>query len=269
MELVRAAQSARRAKLELAAPPIADSIFDDASESSGDEAKGLHAAESGFVGTDAPQPIALPPAVDHGMKEVMEARRRRQAAADGTGATPAGIVMQCVAGEATELLLEDLMLAAGVSSPAGIRGDRNGLFVANTRPAREAWLKVADETRRVLDLASDAAEADDAYCIARGEYDDLSSQYEFMRDDLSDAERVELEDELEGLRAFVHRPADGERSPNALLLNGVLVWQQAIAAMGHLEQEGTACAPIVFKLYKAIQSLYARVQALDARGVRA
>ena len=171
--------------------------------------------------------------------------------------------MQCIADDATELLLEDLMSAAGVKSTAGVRGDRNSLMAANSAAAEEAWLKVSEETIRVLDLASDAAEADDAHCIARGQYEDLSSQYEFMRDDLSDRERADLETELQELHAFMERPLDGEPSPNALLLNGVLVWQQAIAAMGHLEEEGTACAPFVFKLYKMIQTLYGRVQALD------
>lgn len=259
MDLVRAAQEARRAKLELAAPPVATSIFDDASESD-DEAEGLHAAESDDGTAESPQTVALPPAVDQGMKEVMEARRRRQAAADGSGATPAGIVMQCIADEATETLLEDLRLAAGVRSPAGVSQTS---FLADSIAAEEAWTKVSDETRRVLDLASDAAEADDAQCIARGQYDDLSLQYEFIRDDLSDGERDEMENKLEELSARMHDTTDGEPSPNALLLNGVLVWQQAIAAMGHLEEEGTACAPFVFKLYKMIQSLYGRVQALN------
>lgn len=263
MELVRAAQEARRAKLELAAPPVDGSIFDDASESD-HETEGLQVVDSDERGANVP--VILPPSVDEGMKEVIEARRRRQIAADGSGATPAGIVMQCVADEATELLLEDLMVAAGVRSAAGIRGDRNGLIVANSMAAKESWLKVADETRRVLDLASDAAEADDARCIARGQYEDLCSQYEFMRNDLSDAECADLESELEELRAFVSRPVDGEATPNALLLNGLLVWQQAIAAMGHLEEEGTACAPFVLKLYKMIQSLYSRVQVLHAEG---
>ena len=161
------------------------------------------------------------------------------------------------------------MLAAGVRSPAGIRGDRNGLMVADSMAAKAAWLKVSEETMRVLDLASDAAEADDVYCIARGQYDDLSLQYEFIRDDLSDGERAEMETELEELRDRVHRTTDdAQPSPNALLLNGVLVWQQAIAAMGHLEKEGTACAPFVFKLYKMIQLLYSRVQALNDEATR-
>ena len=266
MELVRAAQEARRAKLELQAPPVATSIFADASESD-DEADGMQAERDD--GTEPPQMVVLPPAVDQGMKEVMEARRRRQANADGSGATPAGIVMQCIADEATEMLLEDLMLAAGVRSPAGIRGDRNGLMVADSMAAKAAWLKVSEETMRVLDLASDAAEADDVYCIARGQYDDLSLQYEFIRDDLSDGERAEMETELEELRDRVHHTTDdAQPSPNALLLNGVLVWQQAIAAMGHLEKEGTACAPFVFKLYKMIQLLYSRVQALNDEATR-
>ena len=73
MELVRAAQEARRAKLQLAPPPVASSASEP--EEDADEKEGLQVDED-------TQPVALPPAVDHGMKEVMEARRRRQAAAD-------------------------------------------------------------------------------------------------------------------------------------------------------------------------------------------
>lgn len=265
MELVRAAQEARRAKLELSAPPIGTSIFDDASESDDEAGRPSGEREEGASGTQA---LALPPAVDQGMKEVMEARRRRQAAADASGATPAGIVMQCIASEDTESLLEDLMVAAGVRSADGIHGDHNGTFEANSREAKEAWARVSEETRHVLDLAIDAAEADDALCVARGQYYDLSSQLDFMCDDLSDAERVELGDELDELRDFINCPAGDGPLPNALLLNSLLVWQQAIAAMGHLNEEGTACAPLVLKLYKMIQSLYSRVHALKDEAVR-
>ena len=65
----------------------------------------------------------------------------------------------------------------GVRAAAGIHADRNGLIAADSVAARQAWLTVAGETRRVLELASDAAAADDAQCIARGQYDDLSAQY--------------------------------------------------------------------------------------------
>jgi hypothetical protein len=267
MELVRAAQEARRAKL-LAAPVVeavgaevaeeeeADGAFGDANDTGGED------GEDSAMALAAP-PAVAPPPVDAGMKEVMEARRRRQVATDGAGATCAGVVMQTVADEATEALLCDLMAAAGVRAAAGIHADRNGLIAADSVAARQAWLTVAGETRRVLELASDAAAADDAQCIARGQYDDLSAQYEFMRDDLTDDERVELEDELDELHACLHRSPTEGPSPNALLLNSLLVWQQAIAAMGRLDEEGTACAPFVFKLYKMIQSLYTRVQALD------
>jgi hypothetical protein len=268
MELVRAAQEARRAKL-LAAPVVeavgaevaeeeeaAFGAFGDANDTGGED------GEDSAMALAAP-PAVAPPPVDAGMKEVMEARRRRQVATDGAGATCAGVVMQTVADEATEALLCDLMAAAGVRAAAGIHADRNGLIAADSVAARQAWLTVAEETRRVLELASDAAAADDAQCIARGQYDDLSAQYEFMRDDLTDDERVELEDELDELHACLHRSPTEGPSPNALLLNSLLVWQQAIAAMGRLDEEGTACAPFVFKLYKMIQSLYTRVQALD------
>lgn len=268
MEAVRAAQQARLAKL--AAPAIG--IFDDApGDGSDDEPDGAQSpdAPSWYPEREqsAPPPVA-PPAVDLGMKEVMEAKRRRQVRDEGA-ATPAGIVMRSVHDDATERLLHDLMSSANVRAAAGIHGDRNGLIAADSAEARDSWITVVEQMHHVLDLASEAAEADDAVCIAQGQYDDLRQQYEMMREDLCDNEREELEEELAELHGSVLHPAGDGPPPNALLLNALLVWQQAIAAMGSLEEEGTACAPCVFKLFKLIQTLYGRAQALSEQAAAA
>ena len=59
MELVRVAQEARRAKLELAAPPVASSASESEDQQDEEEEE-----EEGLQVDEGPQPVALPPSTN-------------------------------------------------------------------------------------------------------------------------------------------------------------------------------------------------------------
>eukprot|EP01043_Picozoa_sp_COSAG02_P026796 COSAG02_NODE_1554_length_11948_cov_41.539455_2_plen_211_part_00 len=203
----------------------------------------------------------------------MRARRQRQAAVDAAGGSLWSLVMSQLSDPTTTALLHDLVAAAGITLADASAGDHGPVPRAEFAPgdaldddaksAREAWRKVADETSHVLGLATRAADEE----ASRRE---MQERYEYLMKvdprDLSAAAEADRRDEMQelsdALQAEDTDALDG-RGADEVLLDSLLVLQQAVASMSSVERQGRpACAPQAMRLYKMLQGLYGRAQAL-------
>ncbi len=203
----------------------------------------------------------------------MRARRQRQAAVDAAGGSLWSLVMSQLSDPATTALLHELMAAAGIALADASAGDHGPVPRAEFAPgdaldddaksAREAWRKVADEMSHVLGLATEAADEE----AARRE---MQERYEHLQQvdprDLNAAAEADRQDEMQelidALQAEDTDASDG-RGADEVLLDRVLVLQQAVASMLSVERQGSpACAPQAMRVYKMLQGLYDRAQTL-------
>lgn len=116
----------------------------------------------------------------------------------------------------------------------------------------------------VLRLATEAADEESARREIQDRYRELQ---QLNPRELSAAAEADRQDEMQELSDALHaQDTDADvRGADDVLLNSILVLQQAVAAMSSLQRQGSpACAPQAMRLYKMLQMLYDRARTLHA-----
>jgi hypothetical protein len=270
MDAVRAAQQARIARLA-PPPPVAEWY-----PARREEPEPEPEEESIFGLNLTPPPVVALPSSDTSHQLAMRAQRQRQAAVDAAGASLWSLVTDQLSDPATTALLHDLMAAAGIQLADSSAGEHGPVPRAEfgpgdtpddeTRQACEAWRRVADEMARVLELATDVADAEATRREIEERYEELQQlDPRELNEEEEDDRQAEMQELSDAMQPQADDAAGGSGGPGQLLLNGMLVFQQAVASMSSLEREGRpACAPQAMRAYKMLQTLYERARTLHA-----